>query len=182
MGWIAPLATNSHPARLTAEEIRTLLKVLRVSGWSGTLAGLFVDPRPIPLLTEEELQLVSAPLALALSEAGPRERVFFSIPDPAAPYREDRIAAALFLRGSYAHLILTDHYAFALADTASGKDVKDPRDTKGMKLWVAPPAKPASLAGEGAPRWGPFETVRVSINLEEILAARAPAQPASIVK
>ncbi len=40
------------------------------------LAGPFIDPRLIPLLTQEELQSVSAPLALVLSQwpKGPSSR------------------------------------------------------------------------------------------------------------
>jgi hypothetical protein len=163
---------NSHPAELTPEHIRTLLTVFQVTGYSGTISGLLLSPRPIPLLSQDEVLLVATPLAAALRQAGPRERVFFSIPKLDAPYSEDRTAGAMFVRGSYLHVILTDHAAFPRTDTAGGEDLKDPRDTKGMQLWVASPASAASLRPEEMPRWGLFEKVHVSLNIQEALAAK----------
>jgi hypothetical protein len=168
-----PAIANSHPARLTAEQIRTLLGSIQVTGWSGMIGGVIKDPSPIPLLNEEELRLVSQPLATALSQAGPEERVFFSIPNRAVPYNDDRTMVALFIRDPYLHLILQDHYAFLRADTAGGDDYKDPRDNKGMHLWLMRPAKAASLSPEETPRWGLFETVRISMKVQDVLAARA---------
>src|SRR5947208_7310675 len=89
-GRTSPPALNSHPARLTLEEVRSLLGSLQVSGYSGTLMGLFATLRPNPLFKDEEIQLLAAPIADALAQAGPQDRVFFSVPDRAAPYNEDR--------------------------------------------------------------------------------------------
>ena len=170
---MTPPALNSHSARLTPEEVRSLLGSLQVSGYSGTLMGLIATPRPSPLFKDEELQLLAAPIADALAQAGPQDRVFFSVPDLAAPYNEDRTEGMLFLRGPYLHLVLTDHNAITRADTAGGEDLKDPRDTKGMQLWVANPAKAATLSPGEAPRWGAFEKVHISFNVQETLTARA---------
>ena len=167
-----PTIVNSHPARLTMEELRTLLGSVQVSGWSGMVGGLLRDPTPIPLLKEEELNRVAKPLAFALSQAGPDERVFFSIPNLAVRYNEDRTAGSFFIRGPYLHLTLQDHTAFVRTDTAGGDDYKDPRDFKGMRLWLARPAQPASLSPADTPAWGPFEKVHISMKIQDVLAAR----------
>ncbi len=180
-----PPAPNAHPARLTAVQVRHLLGLLEVSGYSGTLMGLFVAPPKRPVFTEEEIGAMAEPIAAALRTAGPEERVFFSVANPTARYERDRIQGALFLRGPYLHFILTDHYAFLRADTAGGDDYKDPMDMKGMKLWIMPTAEAATVPPDQMPVWNPFETVHVSVNVSEALAARpspptAPAdQPAA---
>ena len=42
-----------------------------------------------------------------------------------------------------------------------------------MQLWVANPAKAATLSPGEAPRWGAFEKVHISFNVQETLTARA---------
>jgi hypothetical protein len=167
---------NQHPATFTAEEIRSLIRVIQVSGWSGAFKGVFESPRLVPLLTEEELHDLAVPLANALQQAGPTERVFFSFPKQGVAYSEDRTAGALFARGQYLHIVVTDHASVIWADTGGG-EARDLRDTKGMKLWVAKPAQEATVPDAVEPSWAPFETVHISLNAKEVLAIRSPAQP-----
>lgn len=170
---------NNHPAQLTPEEMRVLLGSLLVSGWSGTIVGILEQPRPLPVFTNLELNRIAAPLAAALQQAAPTERVFFSLPKSQTTYNEERTTGALFLRGRYLHVVLTDHSAFTRADTA-GEEVKDLRDTKGMKLWVAAPATAATVPDAEEPRWAHFETVHVSLNAKEVIALRSrPASPSA---
>lgn len=174
----APTAKNSHPARLSAEDLRRLLGQIKVSGYTGTVAGLLVQPQPIPLFTEDELSLVATPLTHAFVQAGPQDRIFFSVPNLRAPYEPERIAGALFLRGPYLHLLLTDHTAFPRTDTAGGEDDRDIRDTKGMKLWIPPVVQAPQTA---TPHWGSLEKVSVSLNVKEALAIRAePGSPQAV--
>ena len=172
----SPTGWNSHPAQLTSEQIRLLLGSLQVSGWSGSIAGIFVTPTPIPVFSESELQLIAAPVARAFTQAGPEERVFFSLPNPKTKYSDDRTMGSLAIRGPYLHFVLTDHAAFLRGDTAGGEE-RDPRDTKGMKLFVKSPAKPAGLAGSEEPHWGLFEKVHISIVIDEVLALRQALNP-----
>jgi hypothetical protein len=162
---------NTQPAQLTVEQVRSLLSVVEVSGWSGTLMGVFVAPPPLPLLTKEELERYSVPLTDALREAGATERVFFSFPKPGGNYSEDRTAGALFLRGRYLHIVVTDHSSILRADTG-GDNLKDIRDTKGMKLWIAKPAEPATVPDADEPKWAPFEITHISLNYAQTLALR----------
>lgn len=173
-----PAATNHHPARLSTEDLRRLLGQIRVSGYTGTIAGLLVQPQPIPLFTEDELSLIATPLAGAFGQAGPQDRIFFSVPNLNAPYEPERTAGALFLRGPYLHLLLTDHTAFPRTDTAGGEDDRDIRDTKGMKLWVPPAIQAPQTA---RPRWGSLEKVFASLNVQEALAVRAEPGPPQAV-
>ena len=163
--------SNSHPADFTTEEIQSLLQVLQVSGWSGTIVGMLGTPRPVPLFKASELANIAPHLAKAFHEARPTERVFFSLPKPEVSYSEDRTAGTLFLRGRYLHVVVTDHSAFIQADTGGG-DLKDLRDTKSMKLLVAGPAQAAMIPDLEEPRWAPFETVNISLNVKEVLAQR----------
>jgi hypothetical protein len=166
---VSPPAFNSHPAELSAEKMQPLLKVIQVSGWSGTLIGMVARPQPVTLFTDKELAAIASPLATAFQKAGPEERVFFSLAKPDVTYSEDRTEGFLFLRGRYLHVVLTDHSSVLRADTAGG-DLKDIRDTKGMKLGVAVPAQQAMVPDAEEPRWAPFETVHVSLNVKEVLA------------
>src|SRR4051812_37136605 len=58
----APPIRNRHPAHVTPQEIRSLLGSLEVSGWSGTIVGLFITPRPMPVFTWAELAELAEPL------------------------------------------------------------------------------------------------------------------------
>ena len=114
-------------------------------------------------LTQEELQKYSAPLTDALKEAGPTERVFFSFPKPGGRYSEDRTTGALFLRGRYLHVVMTDHSSILRADTGGDNlRVGYVRDTKALKLWVAKPAEAATVPDAEEPKWAPFEKTRIS--------------------
>jgi hypothetical protein len=171
IGHGAPATRNSHPARVSPQDLRQILSTLQVSGWSGTVVGLFESPRPIPLFDEEELSDLSNPASLALQQARPDERVFFTLANRKVPYSEDRTSGAVFIREAYFHVVLTDHRAYTRADTAGG-DEKDPRDTKGMKLWVTRPNQPAVVPPEKEPQWAPFESVHISLNMNDVLASR----------
>lgn len=173
-----PPVRNRHPADLTPKDIRSLVSSLEVSGWSGTLVGLFSAPQPKPVFTEAELILLAEPLAAAFHEATPRERVFFAIQNPDAPYETDRTSGSLFFRDDYLHVVLTDHYTFVQADPGGGEK-RDPRDTKGMKLWVVGPAPAASVPDEKEPHWNAFEKVHVSLKSVEVLTAQRVPQAAT---
>lgn len=174
----SPPATNAHPAKLTAVQVRHLLGMIEVSGYTGTIVGAFITPPRRPVFNEEEIDALAEPVAAALRNSGKEDRVFFSIANPTAKYERDRLEGALFLRGPFLHFVLTDHYAYLRADTAGGDDYKDPRDMKGMKLWIMPPAKEADVPQNHTPRWDPFETVHISLNVPQALASlAAPATP-----
>lgn len=166
-------APNSHPAAIAEQDLRRLLALLQVSGYSGTLVGLVVEPPRRPVFSQTELELLAGPLAQALAQAKPTERVFFSLQNPAAPYERDRTTGALFVRGPLLHVVLTDHYAYLRADTAGGEDYIDPRDHKGMKLSLLKPAAPVRLAPDQEPAWDPLEPVHLSFNYREALTALA---------
>ena len=169
---------NRHPVDLAPKDIRSLVGSLEVSGWSGTLVGLFSAPQPKPVFTEVELVLLAEPLAAAFHAATPRERVFFAIQNPDAPYDTDRTSGSLFFRDDYLHVVLTDHYAFLQADPGGGEK-RDPRDTKGMKLWVVGSARAASVPDEKEPRWNAFEKVHISLISAEVPAGQRVPQAAT---
>lgn len=173
-----PPALNSHPAQFTTEELRTLLGSLEVSGWSGIIIGIFETPNAKPVFTGTELTTLTDAFVKAFQEAGPRERIFFSLQNPNARYDTDRTAGSLFLRDGYLHIILRDHYSYLKADPGGGEQ-RDPRDTKGMKLWTLRPAEPATVPEEKEPRWSAFDKVHISLQVRDVLAAfkEKPAAP-----
>jgi hypothetical protein len=166
-----PPVRNRHPVDLTPQNIRALLGSLEVSGWSGALIGLFSPPQPRPVFTWSELAQLAEPLAAAFRIATPGERIFFSIQNPAEPYESDRTSGSLFFRDDYLHVVLTDHVAFLQADSGGG-ETRDPRDTKGMKLWVVAPAQATTVPEEKEPRWNAFEKVHISLRPTEVLAGQ----------
>jgi hypothetical protein len=167
----SPPVLNRHPAEITPQEIRRLLGSVEVSAWSGAVIGLFTNPQPKPVFTEAELVLLAEPLAAAFHQATPRERVFFSTQNLNTPYETDRTAGSLFFRDEYLHMALTDHYAFLQADPGGG-ETRDPRDTKGMKLWVVGPVQPATVPEEKEPHWDAFEKVHISVKPADVFAVQ----------
>lgn len=167
----AEAAQNSHPIMLAPEEIGFLLSKLQVSGYSGTLMGLLVNPRPFRVFDDEEIQRLAGPIARAFAVAGPEERVFFQLANVAKPYERDRTAGSLFVRGPYLHVVVTDHYKLFGADPGGGEE-RDPRDMKGMTLSWAEPFHPATLPPHEEPEWRAFEPVHISLNLDQVLQAR----------
>ena len=164
----SPAALNEHPGHLTPQEIQALLGAVRVSGWSGTVIGWFDQPRPIPLFDEADLQAIAKPIADAIQQALPTQRIVFSLSNPKSAYG-DATTGALFLRHASLHLVVTDHKAFLRADTAGG-DEKDLRDTKGMTLSLPRAYQAAVLRRADEPDWAPFERVHLSMPVKEMLA------------
>jgi len=167
----SPPVRNSHPVDLTPQEIRSLLGVLEVSGWSGAIVGLLSTPHPKAVFTWAELVELAEPLVAAFHEVNPGERVFFSVQNPNAPYDSDRTSGSLFFRDDYLHIVLTDHYDLLQTDPGGGEK-QDPRDTKGMKLWVVKPAQAATVPENKEPHWTAFEKVHISITPREVLTSR----------
>lgn len=173
---------NSHPADLTEADVRRLLAVFQVGGYTGTLGGLVASPRPFRAFKDEELRLIASPIATALRKAGPADRVYFAVPNFDVRYSDDRTTGALFLRGPYLYLMLRDHSALVRTDTGGADDDKDPRDTKGMRLSVLPPARIATLAPEDEPRWNTLEKIHTQVNVNEVLYGEKVAAPARDVR
>ncbi|UVT15475.1 MAG: hypothetical protein H8K04_16955 [Nitrospira sp.] len=172
------LVVNHHPMNITPKDVESLLQCIRVSGYSGTLVGLVTSPQPMPLFTPKELSAISGHLVSAFREAKPDERVSFSLPKPDVTYSEDRTIGFLFFRGRYLHVIVTDHSSIIRTDSGGG-ELRDIRDTKGMKLSVIAPAQVAAVPDLEQPRWAPFETVHLSLNVKEVLVQRekVPGSP-----
>lgn len=163
---------NHHPIDLTPKDLTILLQSIQISGYSGTIAGLLTKPEPVPLFTATELSVISEQFATAFREAKPTERVFFSLPKPDVTYSEDRTVGALLFRGSYLHVVVTDHSSIIRTDTGGG-DYKDLRDTKNMKLWVVGPAQAAKVPDNEEPRWAHFERVHISLPVKEALMGKS---------
>lgn len=167
---------NDHPIDVNAGDIETFLQPIQVSGYSGTIVGLVTRPQSVSLFTPKELSVISGHLASAFLEAKPTERVFFSLPKPDVIYSEDRTIGALFFRGPYLHVVLTAHSSVTRTDPGGG-EVRDIRDTMGMKLWVAGPAQAAQIPDLEQPMWAHFERVHISLPVKPVLARKEKYSP-----
>jgi hypothetical protein len=179
LSWSNAPVLNNHPVDLTSKDLELLLQTIQVSGYSGTILGLITKPQPAPLFTPKELSAISEHLATAFRGGKPTERVFFSLPKPDVAYSEDRTIGALFFRGPYLHIVVTDHSSIIRIDTGGG-DYRDIRDTKGMILSVAGPVQAAMVPGSEEPQWAHFEKVRISLPVKEVLAQRGHIPAAGI--
>ena len=172
---------NAHPAQLTTEEIKTLLGVLRISAWSGTILGTFAPPQPVPLLTDAQLNDHAGHLSEAFAQAGPEERVFFSFPKLNVHYSEDRTTGALFFRERYLHVVVTDVSFVSRPDTGNDRiRVGYERNIKAMKLWIAKPSVEAMVPDADEPRWDPTEPAHISLNVKQTLARETAPPPAEV--
>src|SRR5437660_1803099 len=62
---------NAHPVTIPAEALKRSLATLQATG--------SVSPTPVPVFTDEELDLLAPHLAAALAGAAPREDVTFAV-------------------------------------------------------------------------------------------------------
>ena len=71
---------NSHPANLTATEVGTLLRGVRAWERRNVIHRLFVgEADRTRAFRNEEITVLAPPLAKALAQAGPAERVYFHL-------------------------------------------------------------------------------------------------------
>lgn len=156
---------NEHPAQMTPEQLTALLRTLEIRGFWSRLVGSLSEQESIPVFKDQELQMVASPLSTALSQAGPRELVSFSVQksdaaaltvDTTSTRDRPRTDGRLFLRGPYLHLVVTDHVAFT-----------------GAELRLAEPVQTASLRPAETPDWGKIGKLHFSVNVKEALAAQA---------
>lgn len=102
-------ATNSHPASLTATEVGTLLRGVRVWERRNWLHQLFVGKSAkTRAFRDEEIAILAPALAKALSQASPSERVIFHLSHATEHGEEETTTGWLSVQDPVLHLALAE--------------------------------------------------------------------------
>ncbi len=99
-----------HPARLSAQELTSILQEVRVEFKTHWLQKLITGPlEPVPLFNPAVLARVAPVLVEALEKAGTRDRVVFYVAERRSSDRRDITSGALFVKGRSLTLALANH-------------------------------------------------------------------------
>lgn len=99
-----------HPARLSAQDLTSILQGVRVEFKSNWLQRLITGPlEPGPLFDEAVLPRVAPSLAQALEAASARDRIVFYVAQRRSGDRRDVTSGTLFVRGSSLTLIVVNY-------------------------------------------------------------------------
>jgi hypothetical protein len=95
-----------HPLTLSAEDMARVLREVRLEGPSGMLGFLRRQRPPSRLaFTQDEAEIVAAPLAAALAQAGPDQRVAFAFQHPRSRISSGITSGVLFAKSDRLHFI-----------------------------------------------------------------------------
>ena len=99
-----------HPARLSAQELTSILQEVRVQFKSNWLQNLITGPLvAVPLFDEAALARVASPLTEALEKAGANDRIVFYVAQRRADDRRDVTSGVLFVQGRALTIALVNH-------------------------------------------------------------------------
>jgi len=99
-----------HPARLSAQELTSILQEVRVEFKTHWLQNLITGPlEAVPLFDEAALARVAPRLAEALVQAGARDRIVFYVAQRRADNRRDVTSGTLFVKGRGLTLALVNY-------------------------------------------------------------------------
>ena len=103
-------STYDHPARLSAQELTSILQEVRVEFKTHWLQNLITGPlEAVPLFDEAALARVAPRLAEALVQAGARDRIVFYVAQRRANDRRDVTSGTLFVKGRSLTLALVNY-------------------------------------------------------------------------
>jgi hypothetical protein len=104
------MSAYDHPARLSAQELASILQEVRVQFTSNWLQRLISGPlEAVPLFDEAALARVAPPLAETLSHAGAHDRIVFYVAQRRANDRRDVTSGTLFVKGRSLTIALANH-------------------------------------------------------------------------
>jgi len=104
------MSAYDHPARLSAQELASILQEVRVQFTSNWLQRLITGPlEAVPLFDEAALARVASPLAEALVHAGAHDRIVFYVAQRRANDRRDVTSGTLFVKGRSLTIALANH-------------------------------------------------------------------------
>lgn len=99
-----------HPARLSAQELTSILQEVRVEFKTHWLQKLITGPlEAVPLFDEAALARVAPQMAEALVQAGARDRIVFYVAQRRASDRRDVTSGTLFVKGRSLTIALVNY-------------------------------------------------------------------------
>ena len=99
-----------HPARLSAQELTSILQEVRVKFKAHWLQTLITGPlEPVPLFDQAVLARVVPAMVEALEKAGTRDRIVFYVAERRSNDRRDVTSGTLFVQGRSLTLALVNH-------------------------------------------------------------------------
>ena len=99
-----------HPARLSAQELTSILQEVRVKFKTHWLQKLITGPlEPVPLFDQAALARVAPALVEALEKAGTHDRIVFYVAQRRASDRRDVTSGTLFVKGRSLTIALANH-------------------------------------------------------------------------
>mgnify|MGYP001267180500 CR=1 FL=1 len=102
-----PPTHHAHPYQIEPERLQRILSGLKVQEhWIALKRWLRGESPLVPAFTDEELMLLSAQLAEALSEAKYNERVTFYLSEPQTFARRIITTGGLYIHGTELHILL----------------------------------------------------------------------------
>jgi hypothetical protein len=100
---------NTHPTNLTAQELGTLLRGVRVWEKRNFIHRLFTGPAPkTRAFRDEEIEFLAPALSKAMAQATPDQRVHFYISHADPQGAEETTAGWIFARDPHLHLVLSE--------------------------------------------------------------------------
>ena len=99
-----------HPARLSAQDLTSILQEVRVKFKAHWLQRLITGPlEPVPLFDQAVLARVAPALVEALEKAGTQDRIVFYVAERRSSDRRDVTSGTLFVKGRSLTIALANH-------------------------------------------------------------------------
>lgn len=172
--------TNAHPASLTATEVGTVLRGVRVWERRNALHRLFVGQADkTRAFRDGEIAVLAPALAKALSQASPSERVYYHLSHATEHGEEETSTGWLSIRNTTLHLALREaHDRHGPGPDISKYDRQMPNVPERSPAFDATfePEEYLVKVRSGGSLFAPDQQEELLIRYREALAAM-PAQP-----
>ena len=172
--------SNSHPATLTATEVGTLLRGVRAWERRNFIHRLFAgESDRTRAFRNEEIAVLAPPLAKALAQAAPTERVYFHLSHATDQGDEETTTGWISIRGAILHLTISGvHDRHSPGPDISKYDRQLPNIPEASALHDVSfePEEFQAKAISRARFWAPDQREELQIQYREALGA-LPVQP-----
>ena len=172
--------TNNHPASLTATEIGTLLRGVRVLERRNALHRLFVgEADKTRAVRDGEIAILAPALAKSLSQASPSDRVYYHLSHATEHGEEETTTGWLSVRDPILHLSLSEaHDRHGPGPDISKYDRQMPNVPEQSPAFDATfePEEYLAKVISGGQLFAPDQQEELLIRYREALSAM-PAQP-----
>jgi hypothetical protein len=167
--------SNAHPATLTPAEVGTLLRGVRASERRNIAHRLiFGQADRTRAFRKEEISVLAAPLATALSLADPTERVYFNLSHATDQGDQETTTGWISVQGPILHLIISDvHARHSPGPDISKYERQLPNIPEASALYdvTFEPEEFLAKASSKARFWSPDQREELQIRYQEALAA-----------